>query len=228
MEVTPCRAERHRPRRFCLPTVHAGLGAGALITAVDWETQARWDERYASGDYQPSQDHSPLVEEVTGYVPIGKALVLACGTGRNALYLASRGFEVDAVDVSAVAIEMAKAESADRGLTVDWHVADVNTFELGEDRYDLITMIRYTNREILPRLTAALTRDGWVLMEQHLRTRHPVAGPSDEFRLAPGELLQAFSELRVIRYTEEYGESPTSGRMIATTTLLACKGDPGW
>lgn len=190
--------------------------------------QARWDERYASGDYQPSLDHSSLVEEVTGYARVNRALVLACGAGRNALFLASRGFDVDAVDVSTVAIDMARTEATRRGLSVRWHVADVAEFDMGEGRYDVITMIRYTNRTILRRLVTALAENGWLVMEQHLRTRHEVAGPTDEFRLAPGELLQAFGELRVIRYTEEYGESPATGRMIATTTLLACKGDPGW
>jgi tellurite methyltransferase len=190
--------------------------------------QARWDERYASGDYQPGLDHSPVVEEVAGYVRVGRALVLACGVGRNALFLASLGFDVDAVDISTVAIDMGRAEAARKGLSVHWHVADVAEFDLGEGRYDVITMIRYTNRGIWGRLVTALAENGWLVMEQHLQTRHEVAGPSGEFRLAPGELLDAFGELRVVRYSENYGESPTSGRMIATTTLLACKGDPGW
>jgi tellurite methyltransferase len=192
------------------------------------EEQVRWDERYESGDYQPSLDHSPSVEEVAGHARAGRALVLACGAGRNALFLASQGFGVDAVDVSTVAIDMARAEATNRGLSMDWHVADVAEFDLGEGRYDVITMIRYTNRAIWPRLVNALAENGWLVMEQHLRTRHEVAGPSEEFRLAPGELLDAFDGLRVIKYAEEYGESPTSGRMVATTTLLACKGDPGW
>lgn len=154
--------------------------------------------------------------------------MLACGAGRNAVFLASRGFEVDAVDISTVAIDMARAEATRRDMSVRWQVADVADFDLGERRYDLITMIRYTNRAIWPRLVDAIAEDGWLVMEQHLRTRHEVAGPSDEFRLAPGELLEAFGMLRVIRYAEEYGESRTSGRMLATTRLLACKGDPGW
>lgn len=192
------------------------------------EEGARWDARYASGEYEPGRDQSSSVEEVAELAGEGHALVLACGAGRNALYLASRGFDVDAVDVSSVAIEMARGEAARRGLSVGWHVADVDDFDLGEGRYDLITMIRYTNRDVWPHLVTALAEDGWLVMEQHLRTRHEVAGPSQEFRLAPGELLGAFPDLRVIRYTEEYGRSPTSNRMIATATLLACKGDPGW
>ena len=190
--------------------------------------QARWDERYASGDYRPGSDHSPVVEEAAGLARQGRALVLACGAGRNALFLASRGFEVDAVDISSVAIDMARAEAIRRDLSVNWQVADLDDFDPGEGWYDVITMIRYSNRAMWPRLVAALAVDGWLVMEQHLRTRHDVAGPSNEFRLAPGELLDAFGELRVIRYAEEYGESPSSERMVATATLLACNGDPGW
>lgn len=192
------------------------------------DDEARWDERYQSGDNRPSLDHSPVLEDIAGHVPVGRALVLASGAGRNALFLAGRGFDVDAVDISTVAIDMARAESARRGLSVSWHAADIDDFELGEGRYDLITMIRYTNRAIWSRLVPAMARDGWLVMEQHLRTRHQVAGPAAELRLEPGELLHAFDELRVIRYAEEYGESPTSARMIATATLVACKGDPGW
>lgn len=192
------------------------------------DERARWDERYATGDYEPGREHSPLVEEAAGFIGEGRALVLACGAGRNALYLASEGFEVDAVDISAVAIEMAEAEAVARGLDLGWQVADVGDVDLGRGRYDLITMVRYTNRQIWPRLVPALAEGGWLAMEQHLRTRHEVAGPSDEFRLSPGELLGAFPELRVIRYFEEFRESEKSGRMIATVSLLACKGDPGW
>ncbi|MGD2102963.1 MAG: class I SAM-dependent methyltransferase [Acidimicrobiia bacterium] len=190
--------------------------------------QARWDERYALGDYRPSVEPSPVIEEVAGHVGVGRALVLACGAGRNALYLASRGFQVDAVDISTVAIDMARTDATRRGLSVQWHVGDVAEFDMSEGCYDVITMIRYTNRSIWGRLVTGLSEDGWLAMGQHLRTRHQVAGPSDEYRLRPGELLQAFGGLRVIRYAEEYGESPTSGKMVATTTLLACKGDPGW
>lgn len=190
--------------------------------------KGRWDERYASGDYQPGTDHSVLVEEMVNHVRSGRALVLACGAGRNALYLAKQGFQVEAIDISSVAIEMARAESSRLGLDVNWRVADVGATDLGEEGYDLITMIRYTNRAVWPRLLPALTPDGWLVMEQHLKTRHPVAGPSDEYRLAPGELLAAFPDLRVIKYYEEYRESEIGGRMTATTGLLGCKGDPGW
>lgn len=192
------------------------------------DERLRWDERYASGDYQPSHEQSRIVEEAVRYLDSGRCLVVACGTGRNALYLASKGFEVEAVDVSAVAIERARAEAERRRLDVTWRVADVDGLDLGVGRYDLITMIRYTNRDIWPRLVPALSDDGWVVLEQHLKSPRRVAGPANEFRVSPGEMLGAFPGLRVINYLEEFRRSENTGKMIATAALLACKGDPGW
>lgn len=188
----------------------------------------RWDRRYASGDYQPRRQHSALVEEAVGHLDGGRVLVLACGAGRNALFLAAQGFEVEAVDVSAVAIEMAETEGKRRGLKVNWRVADIEDLEDAEAKYQMVTMVRFLNRDVWPVIRNALEDDGWLVMEQHLKTRREVAGPSDEFRVSPGELLAAFGDLRVIKYLEEYTRSETTGRMYAMASMLACKGDPGW
>lgn len=188
----------------------------------------RWDRRYESGAYQPRHHPSPLVEEAAGHLDGGRALVLACGTGRNALFLAAQGFEVEAVDVSRVAIEMAETEGNRRGLNVGWRVGDIEDLEYAEARYQLITMVRYLNQDVWASIGHALAIDGWLVMEQHLKTRREVAGPPAESRISPGELLAAFSDLRVIKYLEEYTSSETTGRMYAMASMLACKGDPGW
>lgn len=192
------------------------------------DEQKKWDERYSSGDYEPRTEPSPLVELAIHYMSPGRALVLACGTGRNAMRLANAGFEIEAIDVSPVAIEMATKEAQRRGLEIAWRAADMNEVELPTGRYDLITMIRYTNRDIWSALVSALRPNGWLLLEQHLQTTRDVAGPGRDFRLAPGELLQFFSGLRVIEYFEAFQHSERAGKMTATTGLLACKGDPGW
>lgn len=193
------------------------------------QERARWNERYASGEYRPQRAASSLVEEAIARVGGGRALVLACGSGRNALRLAESGFEVTAVDISPVAIDMARVESEVRGLVIEWRVADIDDLELPQAVFDLITMIRYVNRAVWPRLVDWLSVDGWLLMEQHLRTHRVVIGPSDHYRVGPGELLTAFSDLRVITYTESIEPTgATSPGLAATARLLACKGDPGW
>lgn len=200
---------------------------------VDLETgelseKARWDERYSTGDYQPRREPSPLVEQAITLIGTGKALVLACGAGRNALRLAEAGFDVTGVDVSSVAIDMAKEAASNRGVQVDWQISDVDEVDLVRGTYDLITMVRYVNRGIWPRLPDALTGNGWLLMEQHLKTHRDVIGPSGDYRLEPGELLRAFSRMRIVHYTEAFEPSDRSNGKTATARLLACKGDPGW
>jgi tellurite methyltransferase len=192
------------------------------------EEKARWDERYSSGDYEPRREPSPLVEQATDLVAPGRALVLACGAGRNALRLAEAGFEVTGVDVSSVAIETAKEAASARGLDVDWRVSDVRDFELSANTYDLITMIRFVDRDVWPDIPQALNEDGWLLMEQHLRTYRDVVGPSGDYRLDPGELLDAFPGMRIVHYSEALEPSDKSSGMATTARLLACKGDPGW
>lgn len=188
----------------------------------------QWDWRYESGDYQPRRHPSPLVEEAAGHLKGGRALVLACGTGRNALFLAAQGFEVEAVDISRVAIEMAENEASFRGLNVSWRVGDIEDLEYAEAKYQLITMVRYLNRDVWASIGYALAVDGWLVMEQHLKTRREVAGPPADSRVSPGELIAAFGDLRVIKYLEEYTSSEKTGRRYAMASMLACKGDPGW
>jgi SAM-dependent methyltransferase len=192
------------------------------------DERVRWDDRYATGDYRPHPNPSPFLEAALGVVPPGRALVLACGTGRNALRLAEAGFAVEALDISSVALERARAEAKRRRVEVEWRAADLDHVDLDPGRYHLITMIRYVNRTLWPTVIAAIAGNGWLLVEQHLRTPLDVGGPGDDFRLAPGELLAAFSELRIVTYDEGLHPADGPGQRVALTRLLACKGDPGW
>ena len=70
-------------------------------------------------------------------LPRGRALDLACGTGRNALHLAAEGYQVDAMDISAVALERGAARAAELGVAVNWINADLDDAVLVPDRYDL-------------------------------------------------------------------------------------------
>ena len=191
------------------------------------DEQLRWDERYATGDYRPRTEPSPFVVSAISRIPRGRALVLACGTGRNALLLAEAGFDVEAVDISAVAIDRARREAERRGVEVTWRVADLDDFEIPEGTFDLVTMIRYVNRDLWPRAAAALTPDGWLLTEQHLETRRRVLGPTGAFRVRPGELLRAFTNLRIVEYWEGIEPVDRVGEAVLAR-LVACNGDPGF
>ena len=155
---------------------------------------------------------------------------MATGTGRHALALAEAGFTVDAVDISAVAIDRARTESERRGLDVNWVVADLDTDPLPGDGYDLVTVLRYRNPDLWPRLVEALPPDGWILVEHHLRSSLAgVVGPSDDrFRLAPGELIEVLGDLRIVHYSEVVEPADRGEGRYVLARAVACAGDPGW
>ena len=201
-------------------------GGESTVTEADRE---KWDQCYAGGAYEPRTYPSPFLVERLPELPRGRALDLACGAGRNALCLAEAGYEVEAMDISEVAIERARAGARERGLEVDWRVDDLDGFEPPPGRFDLITVIRYTNREMMERLPGALTEGGILLVEHHFRTPASVGGPTTrEFRLAPNELIDIFhGRLRVLFYDERIAPDPDERRM-ALVRFLGCRGSPGF
>ena len=196
------------------------------LTDADCE---KWDQRYAEGSYRSRSYPSPFLVERLAELPRGRALDLACGAGRNALCLAEAGYEVEAVDISGVAIERARTTSRDRGLAVDWRVTDLDGFEPPPGRYNLITVIRYTNRAMMERLPDGLAEGGMLLVEHHLLTSVPVAGPTSRtFRLAPNELIDLYhGRLRVLFHDERIAPDPDGGH-VALTRFLGCRGSPGF
>jgi ubiquinone/menaquinone biosynthesis C-methylase UbiE len=85
----------------------------------------RWDDRYRTDELiWRAEPNRFLVEEVVGLAP-GRALDLACGEGRNALWLAERGWQVTAVDFSAVGLAKAQRLASERALDLRWVEADV-------------------------------------------------------------------------------------------------------
>lgn len=189
--------------------------------------KAKWDSRYSAGDYKPRNKPSPFLEQWLPLIPVGRALDIACGAGRNALRLAEAGFKVDAVDISSVALEMAEAEAGKRGLAVNWRQADLSKFSGEKSAYNLITVFRFKEAGLWPKLLSSLSADGWIIIEHHLLTTKDVGGPTDaNFRIKPGELLQAFKGLRILHYTETVESE--RGEALANVRIAACNGSPGW
>jgi SAM-dependent methyltransferase len=109
---------------------------------------ADWDARYAAApELVWTAEPNRFVVEETADLPPGRALDLAAGEGRNAVWLAERGWRVTAVDFSAVAVRRGEALSRERGVDIDWQVADATTYRPDADGYDLV-LIAYLH---LPR-----------------------------------------------------------------------------
>jgi SAM-dependent methyltransferase len=131
-----------------------------------------WNDRYAAKDLVWGHDPNRFVAEALADVPPGRALDLACGEGRNAIWLASRGWEVTAVDFSDVAIERGRKLAAAQGVEVDWQVADVTRFQDAIRSRDLVVISylqvpRDDRRAVLAHAARALALGGRLFMIGH-------------------------------------------------------------
>lgn len=133
---------------------------------------ADWDSRYSETDTMWSEEPNVfLVEKVGGMKP-GRALDLGCGEGRNALWLAERGWAVTAVDFSEVAVERGRHWANRRGLEVDFRVSDVTEFDPEPESYDLVIVFymqlpKDAVRNVLGRAVEAVARGGTLLVVAH-------------------------------------------------------------
>jgi tellurite methyltransferase len=184
----------------------------------------KWDARYRDGAYEDRTHPTVLLAEWIARLPSGRALDVACGAGRNALFLAEHAFAADALDISSVALERGRRAAHERQLAVNWLCADLDDDPdavLPPERYDLIVWVRYVHRDLMPHLRRRLRPRGVLLAEQHLASTTDVAGPrSANFRLQPGELERSAAGLRVLHYREGVVTDP-DGRAVALAQLVA-------
>jgi SAM-dependent methyltransferase len=179
-----------------------------------------WDERFRAGSYPSDPDPSPVLREYVDTFPAGRALDVATGTGRNAVFLAEEGYDVDAIDRSREGLRIARRNAADRGVEADcdWLQADAAEFDYPVEEYDVITISFFRTLDRLPDIKAALKPDGILFYQHHLRSAESVeVGPStDRYRFAANELLHACLDLTVLCYgeTTEKGDGRRAARAL--------------
>ena len=181
----------------------------------------RWDARYRERTGESVGDPTPALRRWRDALPSGRALDVATGRGRNALFLAERGYEVDAVDVSGEALSQARARAEERDLDVNWVQADLTEYPFPSATYDVVVVSFYATLDRLPDLKEALAPGGVLVYEHHLRSATPVdRGPrTDRYRFRSNDLLRACLDLTVLSYAERVRR--TDGRAAAVVTLVA-------
>lgn len=138
-------------------------------------TQEFWDERYGSADrIWSGRPNTQLVAQVTDLAP-GDALDVGSGEGADAIWLASRGWRVTAVDVSAVALDRAAQVAMAAGLQslISWEQRDMLSWDPGQARFDLVSaqfmhLPRPAQDSMHTRLAAAVRPGGTLLIVGHL------------------------------------------------------------
>ena len=150
--------------------------------------------------HQPAQ----FLVESADLLPRGRALDVAMGSGRNAIYLAKMGFEVEGVDTSREAIEEALERAQEEGVSIQTRVEDLEKIPyFDEEAYDLVICFNYLQRSLMPQMKNWVKPGGMLVYETFIIDQVQFGKPHNpDYLLGYNELLHTFRGFRVLRYRE--------------------------
>ncbi|QOP45772.1 class I SAM-dependent methyltransferase [Sulfurimonas paralvinellae] len=180
------------------------------------EDKERWNIRYKE---KPFRDYvEPIIEKYIDLANKGRALDIACGQGRNTHFIAEKGFEVDAVDLSDYALSCVRDEP-----NIHKIEADLDEYNLEKNKYDLVVNMNYLNRRFYHQIKEALKPDGLVIFETFIIAHGDFDNPQNpEYLLRKNELLHTFISLDIIYY-EEHDDINLRGEKTRVASLVAQK-----
>lgn len=175
------------------------------------DDKLRWNQRYLAEELLLGARPSPLLaewlDELLRLCPGRRALDVACGEGRNSIFLARHGFAVTGLDISPVGLDKARRWAAREGVAADFRLVDLEGYRIAES-YDLILNVNFLLRELIPREVAALAPGGVLLFDTILAGPAAPVPHRPEYLLQPGELRRLFEPFPGT--TLYYGEFPTA------------------
>ena len=162
----------------------------------------RWDNKYSIEGYLFGEKPVPFLVENVHLLPKGKVLDIAMGEGRNGVYLATQGFEVIGLDISAKGLMKAHRLAEKNNVTIETRVVDLESFTLETNTYDVILCTYYMQRDLFKQFESALKPVGMIVVETYNIDYLKYARFSRKWALDTNELLDIFKGMRVIRYQD--------------------------
>jgi len=163
---------------------------------------SKWNNKYLTADItDQAVPDEELIRHTSAFPEGAHALDLACGLGKNTLYLARKGFDVLAVDGSSVGLAHLDEAAKALGVAANIHTqqADLDEYHPGEAKFDLIVVVRYLNRALFPMIQLAL-KPGGILLYKTFNHNVLKSRPAFnvDFTITPEALLDAFAGLQLI------------------------------
>lgn len=155
-------------------------------------------------------------------LPMGRVLDVAMGFGRNAVFLAEMGFEVEGVDISPEAVENALKLARDSGVTIQAETANLEgDYHIKRDHYDVIICFNYLQRSLIPQIKEGLRPGGMIVCETFIVDQAQMGHPKNpDFLLQHNELLEMFHDFRCLRYREGITEGKAVAGIVAQKNAL--------
>ncbi len=188
------------------------------------DERERWEAKHTAEQEpgEPAAFLRQIFQTGPWEIQPGRALDIATGKGRNALFLAEQGFTVDAIDISEVGLQQAQRHAEKQGLTLNLVQADLASFEFPDSAYDLILNINFLLRSLVPKIKNALLPGGYIIFDTYLLDQQDLGHPRNPaYLLNHNELLDLFRGFRILCYQE--GKFFVDGKESFRAELLGQK-----
>jgi len=186
--------------------------------------QRRWDERFRRKQFVLGKEANPFLRKHIHLLQKGKALDIAAGEGRNAVFLARHGFDVNAVDLSEIGLRKTRRLAKETGVKIHTLLVDLDTYRIEKKGYDLIANFYFLKRSLIPKMKRGLKKGGRIIFETYTLEQRELGtgGPKHaRYFLKSNELLRLFKDFRILFYRE--GIFNEGGRRKAIASLIAEK-----
>lgn len=176
------------------------------------DSKSKWNRKYQErlamlAEPKPNKRLEKVAASLIGG---GEALELACGLGGNSLYLAKKGYEVEAHDISDVAIGQLRNIACKEQLSIQSFITDLEAWDdFSQKTFDIVVITYYLDRMLLSRIKPIIKEKGYFFMETYYNSpQTDKLSISEKYRLRPQELLNEFIDWQILYYEE----AETEGR----------------
>lgn len=194
------------------------------------DAAAQWNQRFSGADYVFGREPNAYLREKASHLPSGgRVLCVADGEGRNSVWLARQGFQVEAFDIAATGVDKARKLAQDAGVTVDYRVSDCDAWPWATASHDAVVaiFIQFADPAMRARLFARMVqalKPGGVLILQGYtpaQLQHKTGGPGELSHLYTPELLrEAFRSLEIVELVDYEAELSEGARHVGRSALV--------
>ena len=185
---------------------------------IQGDAKDQWDKRYSRPSFVFGKSPVRFLAENYQFIPFeGTVLDMGMGEGRNAVFLAQKGYRVTGIDISSVAVKKAHMLAEEFGVKFKGVVASLNDYKIAPATFDAIICFYYVDRSLIEKMKTWLKPGGILMYEAYtVREMKTKKAPeyNPEYYLKEQELLQLFSGMRVLKYEEPLHEKEFRSSII--------------
>ncbi len=169
------------------------------------DKKAKWDKLYSSSQFIYGKAPAKFLSQSYHFIPFGSSVLdLGMGEGRNAVFLAKKGYQVTGVDISTIAVKKAQLLAKEFGVKIKTIVGNLNTYDFPENSFESIICFYYVDRKMIEKIKKWLKPNGVLIYEGFTLKQRELEEKKDpeEYYLKNAELLKMFEGFKILKFEE--------------------------